>query len=100
MDDLDKEMLDQYRMYRMREMNIVPHDISGPMEHREMVRNMAKDENPARLIAMGIAIPGYTALKAMGIIKDTRSPPSVDEIFAGYEGLYEAVSGKKIERDR
>ena len=101
MDDLDKDLLERFKYARMRDMNMhVPQDVSGPLEHREFVRNLAEEGNAAQMIAVGVAIPGYTALKALGVIKNARSPASVDEIFAGYEGLYEAVSGKKIQRDR
>jgi hypothetical protein len=60
--------------------------IVGPLEHREFAEDFVK-ENPAIAIpSLAVGTPLYTAAKALGV-HAARSPASVDEIFAGYEGL-------------
>lgn len=87
----DKRLVEDYRLYKLRQMGIVAHDVIGPMEHKAFVREAVRDD-PWMAVAMGFAIPAYTALKAMGVFPDARSPASMDEVFAGYEGLYEGVT--------
>lgn len=91
MDNFDEKIRKDYVERNQREMGILPHDITGPREHEEAARNMVK-ENPLMAVALGFAIPAWTAAKALGIMP-ARSPATADEIFAGYEGLYEGLTG-------
>lgn len=67
------------------------HAIVGPLEHREFAEDFV-GQNPALAIpALAVGTPLYTAAKALGV-HSARSPASVDEVFAGYEGLGRGVS--------
>lgn len=75
------------------------HAIVGPLEHREFARDFVR-ENPAIAIpALAVGTPLYTAAKAIGVNPGFvdpswaagRSPASLDEVFAGYQGLGEGI---------
>jgi len=68
------------------------HSIIAPLEHREFARE-AVGRNPLMAGPLAAAIPAYSLFKMLGIIprdKNT-SPASLDEMFAGYEGLFSGL---------
>lgn len=71
--------------------------VAGPLEHREFAENFVTD-NPALAIpSLAVATPLYTAAKALGV-KSARSPASLDEIFAGYEGIGRGIQSLRNRR--
>lgn len=86
-------VLDPYYYSRLRA-NMQPNDpmhaLVGPLEHREFARE-AVGRNPALAVPVAAGIPLWTLLKRLGALK-TRSPASLDEMFAGYEGLFGGIS--------
>jgi hypothetical protein len=86
---------DSYKYGRMRT-GMLPTDpmqsIIAPLEHREFARE-AVGRNPLMAAPMAAAIPMWTLFKALGIIPrgPNTSPASMDEIFAGYEGLFSGL---------
>jgi hypothetical protein len=66
----------------------------APFEHRAFVREVVQD-NPAHALGMAVAIPAYTASKALGITKGTRSKASVEEMKQAFIGLAEGLFKKK-----
>lgn len=86
---------DSYKWGRMRA-GMLPtdpmHAIVAPLEHREFVNESVKN-NPASAVPLAGAIPLYTLLKALGMLPKgpNTSPASLDEIFAGYEGLFSGL---------
>jgi hypothetical protein len=83
------------------------HEILGPLEHREFTRDVARTDPLLRSVAMLPFIPAYTGVKYLaqrpddGLLRRLartalggavpRSPASLDEIFAGYEGLFSGL---------
>lgn len=66
----------------------------GPLEHEQFVQE-AVQQNPLMALPMGlVGIPGYTLGKAAGMIQGTRSPASLDELLAGYRGLWTGLAGR------
>lgn len=94
------------------------HAMLGPLEHREFVRDAVKRDGMLAP-ALAVATPAYTVGKLAARVPDdavaalpfplvplvaagreaarqaglhlTRSPPSMDEVFAGFEGLFSGV---------
>ena len=94
------------------------HSVIAPLEHREFVRESV-GRDPRMAAPMAVAIPGYTVGKRMGEVaqrhpastmmmpgglpmmmllarlgllpKENTSPASLDEVFAGYEGLFSGL---------
>jgi hypothetical protein len=60
--------------------------VLGPLEHGQFVEDAVRS-NPLSALPLMLAIPGYTAAKATGLIDNTRSPASWDEMFAAYRGM-------------
>lgn len=92
-------MADPYFYSRMRD--ALPasdsrHALVGPLEHREFAREATRD-NPALAAPIAAGIPLWTLLKSMGLLK-TRSPASVDEMFAGYEGMLSGLKDRIVGR--
>ena len=90
------------------------HSVVAPLEHREFTRETV-GRNPWMAVPLAGAIPEYSWLKflaqqrpgalpalAMPIMaaraamprKPNTSPASWDEIFAGYEGLFQGLQDK------
>src|SRR3990167_1958609 len=93
-------MLDPYYYSRMRANmpNAYPmHAIVGPLEHREFARDYVKAGGLPAAASVGTAIPIYTLLKALGLLK-TRSPASLDEMFAGYEGMFSGLRDRTLDK--
>ena len=64
--------------------------VIGPLEHREVAADTVRRNPVLGFPAMLLGTPAYTAGKAAGLF-NTRSPASVDEIFAGWEGSVEGL---------
>lgn len=64
----------------------------GPAEHGAFAREWTQ-ENPLAAIPLAVAIPGYSAAKALGLIK-SRTPASLDEVKAGYQGVLQGLLGR------
>lgn len=84
-------VIDPYYYGRMRAnmaLTDPTHAIVAPLEHREFVREIV-GRNPGMAVPMAGAIPVYTLLKRLGLLPKApnTSPASLDEIFAGYEGM-------------
>lgn len=98
------------------------HAIVGPLEHKEAAREVV-GQNPMMAAPMAAGIPAYTGAKyvdkkfgenglignpllyllyslakATGAIPSPRSPASVDEVFAGYEGLFSGLGDARKKR--
>lgn len=60
-------------------------------EHRAFAREWTR-ENPFLAVpSLLAAVPAYTAAKATKLVK-TRSPASLDEVLAGYQGIWEGLT--------
>lgn len=66
----------------------------APLEHGQFAEETVRD-NPLMALPLIFAIPGYTAGKATGLIRGTRSPASWDEIFEGYAGMLRGLRGQR-----
>lgn len=62
--------------------------ILAPLEHRAYTRELSKVD-PVQAAAMVGLIPAYQGAKALGIAPGDPTPPSLDQIFAGFQGLLE-----------
>lgn len=85
-------VLDPYFYGRMRAampVNDPMHAVLAPLEHREFVRETV-GRRPAMAVPMAGAIPVYSLLKLLRMLPRAphTSPASIDEVFAGYEGLF------------
>lgn len=91
---LDREP-DPYYWAKMRHgmLPIDPmHAIVAPLEHREAAREMV-GENPLMAAPLAAGIPLWSLVKLLGLAPKgpNSSPASLDEIFAGYEGLFSGL---------
>ena len=71
----------------------------APYEHQAFAREQVA-QNPLNAIALALGIPLWQVLKLFGGHKllpgyDERmsTPPSLDQVFAGYRGIGEGLSG-------
>jgi hypothetical protein len=64
----------------------------APLEHRAYARELSKID-PFQAAAMVGLIPAYQGAKALGITPrdNTSTPASLDELFAGFQGLIEGL---------
>lgn len=64
------------------------HSIIAPLEHREFAREVVK-RNPWMAAPLAAGVPLYSLLKAAGLLPKAQNttPASMDQVFAGYEGL-------------
>lgn len=46
--------------------------------------------NPMMALPLAVAIPGYAAMKALGL-KPEATPPSMAQVGAGYKGLFQGL---------
>ena len=67
--------------------------IIAPYEHQAFAREFAQESPFQAAVSLPIAIPAYTAAKAVGLIK-SRSPASWDEITHAYQGLFQGLTGQ------
>jgi hypothetical protein len=66
--------------------------ILAPLEHRAYARELWKVD-PSQAAAMVGLIPAYQGAKAIGAVPKSESstPASLDELFAGFQGLIEGL---------
>lgn len=91
--DAEPGMFDPYLNKRLRDTyprKDYMQGILGPREHSDFARETV-GRNPMMAAPLALAIPGYTAAKAVGLMPQARSPASLDEIFAAYEGLFSGL---------
>ena len=68
-----------------------PHqDLLAPLEHRAFAREWV-GENPLNALPLAAAIPGYQLAKLLGLTQ-SRSKPSMDQLFGGYQGVLEGLN--------
>lgn len=66
------------------------HELLAPMEHRAFAREWSQEDPLRAGLSLPFAVPAYTAAKAAGLM-DARSPASIEEIMAGYHGMFEGL---------
>jgi hypothetical protein len=62
----------------------------GPIQHRQFAEATVGD-NKAMAVPLALAIPAYTAAKALGVLK-SRSPASMEEMKQGYKGIWRGLT--------
>ena len=62
----------------------------APLEHRAYAREYTQENPWIAAPSLAVAIPAYTALKALGI-KKARSPASMNEVVQGYAGIMDGL---------
>jgi hypothetical protein len=62
----------------------------APLEHRAFSRGVVKD-NPWMAAPLAVATPAYALYKALGL-KPQSTPPSWDQVKAGYQGIWEGLT--------
>lgn len=81
---------DRYKYGRLRDAllddDTAGHKEIGPLEHGEMAEDFVRYNPILGPVAAAVAIPAYTAAKALGLHK-ARSPASVREMVEGYRGV-------------
>jgi len=103
-------MLDSYYYGRMRgnmPLNDPMHAIIAPLEHKEFAHEGARYGRPLMAPALAAGIPMWTWLKYLsekpalkplaehtGFRDASTSPASLDEILAGYEGLFSGLQDR------
>jgi len=67
--------------------------IIAPMEHKAWAEDYVKRNPWTGPLGVGTLIPAYQAVKGMGWGNSdaNTTPPSLDQLFAGYEGIYGGV---------
>lgn len=68
-------------------------DLLAPLEHKAFAREYTR-ENPWAAPGLAAAIPAYQLAKLFNLVK-SRSKPSLDQMFAGYEGLFQGLNRRK-----
>ena len=61
----------------------------APFEHKAFAKRYIKDNPKSGPLIMGAAIPGYQLAKMFGM--RARTKPSIDQLFAGYQGMFEGM---------
>lgn len=119
-DSFDPYSTDPYYYKRLRDSlsrDDPRHAALGPLEHRDFVRETVAQGNPLMALALAAGTPAYTALKyvaqnpsiasamprgigpgmlslANSIAGRARSPASIDEMLAAYQGLFSGIKDK------
>lgn len=89
----DPELLAQLsheELYRARAKPGADQGMLAPAEHRAFAREFAQESPVRAAISLPFAIPAYTAAKAVGL-QNARTPPSLEEMGAGYTGMLEGL---------
>lgn len=67
----------------------------APFDHRAFAREWAQESPWLAGLSLPFAIPAYQAWKGLaqgtGLGEQDASPPSIDQLFAGYHGLAEGM---------
>lgn len=79
---------DLYNLRKQYEGDPMMQQILAPLEHRAYTRELYKVD-PLQAAAMVGLIPAYQGAKALGVAPGDATPPSLDQIFAGFQGLLE-----------
>ena len=66
----------------------------APYEHRAYAREYVQDEGMKGAASLAVAIPAYSAAKALGLT-NARSPASMEEMKQGYKGIFEGLKRRK-----
>jgi hypothetical protein len=67
------------------------HKIAAPLSQREFAQGFVEENPVVGPLAMAAMVPGYQAYKAIFRPKN-RSPASLDQFFAGLQGLGRGVA--------
>lgn len=64
----------------------------APLEHRAYARELSRID-PLQAVSMVGLIPAYQGAKALHAtpVDETSTPASLDELFAGFQGLIEGL---------
>ena len=81
---------DLYSAYNARNQPGADQSKLGPIEHGQFTEATVR-QNKAMAIPLAVAIPAYTAAKALGILK-TRSPASMEEMKQAYKGIWKGLT--------
>lgn len=85
-------------LYRLRGQPGADQALLAPFEHRAFSREFVQENPLAASVSLPVAIPLYMLAKKLGLQK-ARSPASVDEMFAGYQGLIEGLRALLAQRN-
>ena len=66
----------------------------APFEHRAYAREYVRDHGIKGAASLAVAIPAYSAAKALGIVK-ARTPASLEEMKQGFIGVSEGLKRRK-----
>jgi hypothetical protein len=80
---------DLYRMRDQADGNQNAQNTLAPAEHQAFAREWTESNPVLAPISLALAIPAYTAAKALGLTgtDGMTSKPSLDEMMAGYKGI-------------
>lgn len=65
----------------------------APLEHQAFAREWTQDNPLLAAPSLAVAIPAYTAAKALGLT-GARSPASLAEMLAAYRGIWQGLRGR------
>lgn len=90
MDTLPLSQLSRHQLYEMRNQPGADQQLLAPLEHRAYAKEYVTADPWRAVPSLAVAIPAYTALKALGL-KKARSPASVNEMVQGYAGIMDGL---------
>ena len=69
----------------------------APLEHRAYAREYVQRNPRTGPVAMAGAVPAWQLAKMFGIgsARGSRSKPSIDQLFAGYQGMFEGMGSMR-----
>lgn len=82
-------------LLRMRAAPGADQGMLAPPEHRAFAREWMAESPVLAGLSLPFAIPAYSAAKALGL-HPSRSPASMDELFAGYHGWAEGLLNQLV----
>ena len=65
--------------------------VLAPFEHREFAQEYVQENPITGPIVMAGAIPAYAAYKTLRPKSGARTKPSLDQVFAGFEGVARGI---------
>ena len=71
----------------------------APYEHRAFAREWTQESPVLGPLSLTFAIPAYAAAKATGL-QQARTPPSWDQVFQGYAGIYDGLKSITTKRNQ
>ena len=81
---------DLYAAWRARNQSGADQAALGPQEHAQFAEETVR-QSKAMAVPLAVAIPAYSAAKALGLVK-TRSPASFDEMGQAYKGIWRGLT--------